>query len=124
MIKRLESKHKMYEGVISLLKENEALVNANKEFASSVSAFSETVKEIGAKDVQTVKASKGKTATKHNAEEELIEILAAVCSGLFLVGRKKKDMSIMERTDISENGLDRLRDTELANFSTDMAETC
>jgi hypothetical protein len=122
MEKRLENKLTMYEGLISLLGQNQDKVNTVPGFSEAAAGLSATVTDIRNKSVETDKASTGKTAAKQGAREELIEALLPVCSALYVFGRKQKNTEITERTDVSKWDLRKMRDTELALFGNDVAE--
>ncbi|MBN2402296.1 MAG: hypothetical protein JXN64_07830 [Spirochaetes bacterium] len=122
MEKRLENKLTMYEGVVSLLKDNQDMVNIVPGFTEAAAGLSSALADIKTKSIEADKASTGKTAAKQGAREELTTELLPVCSALYIFGRKQKKTEISERADISESGLRKMRDTELGLFGKDIAE--
>lgn len=122
MNKRNENKLTSYEGILSLLEDNSAKVQSVAGFSDTVTEFSGVVAGIKAKSIEVESVASGKTSSKYNAEDALVECLLPVCSALYLFGRKQNDPKITVRALTTETKLRYLRDTELASFGNAIAE--
>jgi hypothetical protein len=121
MRKKLENRLTMYEGLMTLLQDNADKAQSVTGFAASVSDFGSVVDELKEKYIETERATAGKTSHKYDSEDALVDCLPGVCSVLYVYGRKQNNREIMERADISESRLRRMRDTDLASYGADIA---
>ncbi len=122
MNKRQENKLTMYEGVLSLLRENEAKIQSIAKFKDAVAEFDTVIGMLKSKSIEVKKATAGKTASKHSAEDGLVECLLTVCPALYLYGADQNNPEIKERVDITESSLRKMRDTELGLYGTEIAD--
>ena len=122
MNKRQENKLTMYEGLMSLVRDNGDKIQSINGFSDAVTKFSGIMALIKAKSIEVDEASAGKTSSKYNAEDALIESLLPLCSALYLFGRKEGNTKILERANITESRLRLMRDSELGSYGSAIAE--
>jgi hypothetical protein len=118
MNKRLENRLTMYEGLLALLRLNEAKTRSIAPFAEAVAALEAIIIELKQKSLEVDIVAVGKLEVKCGAAEALEVALLAFCSAIYILGRKLKDVELQQRVNISETKLRRMRDTELASFGT------
>ena len=113
MRKHEENKQTMYKAVLAKLNANKSKTDTIPAFADSITAFRTTVEGIEAKAMQMNNAVAGKTMTKLQAEDEMIQSLMPTASALYAYGRKEKNAELTAKADVKESYLRRMRDTEL-----------
>jgi len=113
MRKHEENKQTMYKAVLAKLDGNKTITDTIPAFADSITAFRTTVEGIEAKAMQMNNAVAGKTMTKLQAEDEMIQSLMPTASALYAYGRKEKNAELTAKADVKESYLRRMRDTEL-----------
>jgi len=114
MTKNHENKLTMYEAVQSLLEANGDKTAGIPAFVGSIASFRGAVQSIKQKSTELDAAGAGKAAAKSRAEDELLTALMPVASALFVHAGIQKDDELREKATVTEGGLRRLRDTELA----------
>jgi hypothetical protein len=114
MNKQYENKLTMYEGLWTFFGTNADIVTAVPMLKSSVDEFGTTLAAIHLKSSEVSTATTGKAAMKYKAEEDMIALLLPVSCALFVYAKRKGNAELMEKTRMTENGLRKLRDTELA----------
>jgi hypothetical protein len=123
----------MIVGVLTFLKNNLDKFAGIPALLKAIQSLEGLVADIKIKTQELHGTMAGKTAAKHAAEDALIEVLVPVGNALFTIGKAANQHDVMEHTDITERGLRRLRDTDLAatgevlsklaqRFSTELAE--
>lgn len=115
--KTQENKLTMYEGVITLLENNTEIVSPIGAFVTTREDFKAAVEQIRAKGQEKREATRGKTQTKHDAEDVLVNALLEIASPLYSFARRAKMNEVMEICDVTEYKLRRLRDTELESIA-------
>jgi hypothetical protein len=80
------------------------------------------VTAIKAKTSELNNTKVGKTAAKHAAEDELIDILVPAAHALYTIGKEKKLPDVMEQTDSTDRDVRRMRDTDLAEKADEIAK--
>jgi len=93
---------------------NMVTFNAIPALAKAIGKLDQLVTAIKAKTNEMNNTTVGKTAAKHTAEDDMIEILVPVANALYSIGKEKKLPDVMEQADLTERSLRRLRDTDLA----------
>lgn len=120
MNKREENKYSMYKGVEKVLDENASVITPMTAFNDSVKSFKSILQQISDKDNQYRTVSKGATATKDNAEDDLIEIILKVASSAYVYGRKTKNESLKALCKVTPSELRQMRDTVLLQKGKDL----
>jgi len=115
--KTQENKLTMYEGVITLLENNTDIVSPIGAFVTAQEDFKTAVQQIRNKGLEKREATKGKTQSKHDAEDALVNALMEIASPLYSLARRAKMNDVMEICDVTEYKLRRLRDTELESIA-------
>jgi len=105
----------MYENVISFLQENRDIISFNRSFYYSISKLRKLVDEIKVRDKELSSDTLEKTVITYSAKDELIFALLPVTAALFNLARANNDISLKEKTRISQSFYIRLRDVELIN---------
>lgn len=113
MIKREENKYSMYRGITQLLGEQKETIANIPAFQISMTDFNGLLEKISDKDKQYQNISKGATAAKDNAENELIEKTIAVSSALYVFARRSKNDPLKAITKITPSSLKKMRDSDL-----------
>jgi hypothetical protein len=121
MNKRMENKLTMYEGVNALFQSNAATVDAIPTLKESVVRFNTTLASIPLKASEVNNASTGKAAVKNQLEDELVTLLLPIAAALYIFAKKQNDVELMEKVRITESGLRKYRDTDLANRAATIA---
>lgn len=121
MNKRMENKLTMYEGVNVLFRDNTATVDSIPTLKESVERFKTTLASIPLKVSEVNNASTGKAAVKNQLEDELVTLLLPIAAGLYISAKKQNNVELMEKVRITESGLRKYRDTDLANKATSIA---
>ena len=115
MTKNHENKLTMYEAVQTVLDANGTKTAVIPAFAGSIAKFKDVVQSIKGKLREYAGASAGKAVAKGQAQDELLNVLTPVASGLFVLAVAQKNVELQEKVTLSERALRRLRDTEVAN---------
>jgi len=105
----------MYENVISFLQENRDIISLNRSFYYSLSKLKKMVDEIKIRDKELSSDTLEKTVKTYNAKDELILSLVSVTAALYNFARERNDITLKEKTRISQSFFVRLRDVELIN---------
>ena len=106
------NKFSMCKGVEKVLDESASVITA-QAFKDSVAEFKNLLKTISDKDNQYTTVSKGATAAKDDAEDDLIEALIKIAGGLYVFARKSKNENLKNTSKVTQSGLKKIRDTEL-----------
>jgi len=121
MNKRMENKLTMYEGVDVLFQGNAATIDAIPTLKESVVRFKSILASIPLKISEVNNASTGKAAAKNQIEDELVTLLLPIAAGLYIFAKKQNNVELMEKVHITESGLRKYRDTDLANRAATIA---
>jgi hypothetical protein len=113
MNKVQENKRTMYEAVLALLSANSAKTAAVAAFATSEAEFRNIVSQIENKSAEYNQATVGRTASKNQAADILVDAVLPMAAALFAYGSKQKDATLKEKAAVNESELRRIRDTEL-----------
>ncbi len=105
----------MYENVISFLQENRDIISLNRSFYYSLSKLRKMVDEIKIRDKELSSDTLEKTVITYNAKDDLILILVTVTAALYNYAREKNDLTLKEKTRVSQSFFVRLRDVDLIN---------
>lgn len=105
----------MYENVISFLQENRDIISLNRSFYYSLSKLRKMVDEIKIRDKELSSDTLEKTVKTYNAKDELILSLVSITAALYNFARERNDITLKEKTRISQSFFVRLRDVELIN---------
>jgi hypothetical protein len=112
----------MYEGLLSLFQANNAKIQSVGGFTDSVATFVGIVTQLKAKAMEVDSVAVGKTHTKNNAEDAMVEALLPVISALYLYGRKQNNAELQALTNITESRVRTKRDTEMAQYGNTICE--
>lgn len=113
MNKTWENRLSMYHGVDTVLTENAPLYAELAALVAASKSFSDLLAKLGAKSIEVDEATKGKTRTKAQAEDDLVDVLMPVGSALWAYATASRDTEMAARTRINDSMLRRVRDTEL-----------
>jgi hypothetical protein len=105
----------MYENVISYLQENRDIISLNRSFYYSLSKLRKMVDAIKIRDKELSSDTLEKTVITYNAKDELILALISVTAALYNFARQRNDITLKEKTRVSQSFFVRLRDVELIN---------
>jgi hypothetical protein len=112
---RLKQSNKlvMYDSIARYLRENSATVNTIPKFTQALTKFEAAIEAIRTKEDERQVSTKGKTEAKYNAEEDLINAILKIASGLFPYAINTNNTELRELADVNYSGLDRLKDVDL-----------
>ena len=114
MSKYLENRFTMIVGVWTFLLASLEKFSAIPALVKAIGRLDQLVAAIKTKTGELKNITPGKTAAKHTAEDELIEILVPAAAALYSIGKEKKLPDVMETADSTARTLRRMRDTDLA----------
>ena len=112
MTRHETNKYNMYKAVAAVVESNTALLTEFPVFGETLSGFKESLTEIDAVDKKYLTAADGKTKTKSNAEDDLLEDVMPIKSALFAVAIKNKNEELKALTTDSEWALKKMRDAD------------
>ncbi len=113
MNKTWENKLSMYHAVNTVLKNNAPAYADIPALSAAAQSMENLITDIGVKSSEFDKAIRGKTETKAQAEDDLVEALMPVGSALWAYASGRRDQEMMARANINDSMLRRMRDTEL-----------
>lgn len=121
MTKSEENKLSMLEAVYALLQGNTDKTATIPAFAEGETGLQTLIQKIKDTNSQFKNLAAGKTATKHAAEDSLVEAVLEVSNSLFVIARRNKDEELKVKAGINISDLRGMRDTELAGKCQDIA---
>jgi hypothetical protein len=113
MIKHEENKLTMYLGVKSVLEKNASRTDTMPALGASVAQFASTIEAIQGKAQEFDLAVTGKTQTKQDAEEDLIDELMPAVAALAAYAHSRRDSELLEKAALTVTAIRRLQDTEV-----------
>jgi hypothetical protein len=102
----------MYEGVKTLLLQNQDKTTEVPAFEESMTSFTTLLGELDQLAQDFGKATAGKAENKREAEDALVAALMPICSALFTYARKQNNIELKAIADMTEYEFRRLRDTD------------
>ena len=112
MTRHETNKHNMYNSVIAVAESNQQILMEIPVFGEAITSLKSVVAEIDAVDKKYLTAVNGKTQTKSNAEDELLEDVMPVKSALYALAIKTKNEELKALTADSEWALKKMRDAD------------
>lgn len=112
MTRHETNKYNMYKAVVAVMENNTTLLTEFPVFGEALSSFKESLTQIDTVDKKYLTAADGKTKTKSNAEDELLEEVMPIKSALFAVAVKNKNEELRALTGESEWTLKKMRDAD------------
>lgn len=106
------NKANMGAAVAALFDEENEILTEFTVLAQPVAKLKTILAEIGTVDKKYIFATGGKTSTKLNAEEELLEDLMPVKNALYGLANKTGNQALKNLTGDSESGLKKMRDAD------------
>lgn len=112
MTRHETNKSNSYKAVIAVAESNATLIADLPAFGLALTALKKVVSEIDAVDKLFITATDGKTASKSNAEDDLLEEIMPVKSALYAYSLSVKDEELKALTLDSEWDLKKMRDAD------------
>lgn len=105
----------MYKAVNAVLTGNATEVDKLPALKDSHTRFSNKITELGSKDTDYISKTDGKTISKTDAENELIENILPVVGGLQVFAKIIDNHELKVTTKVTVTDMKRMRDNELIN---------
>lgn len=113
MNKNQKNKLAMYDCVISTLNGNSSIASTISAFPESAEEFKTIISRIKLTDKDKDETVYGKSATKWENEDNLIDSIIKIASGMYIYARRSNNNELRELTDMTENKLRKMRDSDL-----------
>ena len=111
MTKNQENKNNMFKGVDAHLDKNAGIVGTITAFAQAAAELKNIISQISEKTGKKQTSTSGKTMTKSDRKDELIDMVMLVASGLTAYANKNKLQEVKAIAAVTESKLERSRDT-------------
>jgi hypothetical protein len=112
MTRHETNKYNMYKAVAAVMESNSTLLTEYPVFGEALNSFKESITQIDAVDKKYLTAADGKTKTKSNAEDDLLEEIMPIKSALYALAITTKNEELKVLTVDSEWTLKKMRDAE------------
>lgn len=112
MTRHETNKYNMYKAVAAVMESNSTLLTEYPVFGEALSSFKESITQIDTVDKKYLTATDGKTKTKSNAEDDLLEEIMPIKSALYALAITTKNEELKVLTVDSEWTLKKMRDAE------------
>lgn len=121
-----QNKYSMYLVVLAVLVKNNITVALIPALVRFVASFKQLVAEIGVAMEALDNKTTGKTSAKRKAENYMVEAVVPLVNALFSYASEKKNIELMEKTNITASDIHAVRDAERGEYATmllDMVES-
>lgn len=112
----------MYIAVQAVFNTFQSVLQQFKRLAAEVECFTNAIDQIESRETEYSSVSKGATSQKNDIRDSLVEETNMVCGILHTYALDIEDAQLKDLTDVTETGLDRLRDADLALRTKGIAE--
>jgi hypothetical protein len=121
-----QNKYSMYLVVLTVLTKNSLIIALIPALVRFVTSFKQFVEEIGIEMEALDTMITGKTSAKRKAENDMVDAVVPLINALYSYASEKKNVELMEKTNITASDIHALRDAERGEYATmllDMVES-
>jgi hypothetical protein len=108
----------MFLVVLIVLAKNSVTIALIPALVRFVASFKQLVDEIGIEMEALKTKTTGKTSAKRKAENDMVEAVVPLVNALYSYASEKKDVELMEKTNITASDIHVVRDAERGDFAT------
>ena len=113
MLRAQQNRLAMFEAVYSYLKENESAFAGTNEFVESVNMLRAKIDGIIELEDKRSSVAKGRTNLKNETRTAAVTAGTALAGAIFAMAKKTKNITLIDKSNMSYSSLDNMRDIEL-----------
>ena len=116
MLKKQQNRLSMFEAVHSYLKENESAFAGTSELVDAMNTLRAKIDGIIEVEDLRSNVSKGRTSLKNETRNAAITSGNALAGAMYALGKKTKNVTLVDKANVTISALDSMRDIELVLF--------